>query len=209
MSILFLDLETSGLPQQEITPDGRKRFYSYKKLDKYDTSRIVQFSFIRYKRDGTMVSMNDYIIKPNDFIISPESIDIHHITQEKALKEGVDISEAMDMFEQEFDKSKVMVMHNVWFDKTVLLSEAYRNERFGLVNKMFNHRYYDTMRETKGLCKLPSNYYNGYKLPKLIELHDHLFPTERLNPNILHNSLNDVKVTAKCFFMLKKMKFIK
>ena len=208
MSILFIDVETSGLPQQETKPDGRRRFYSYKQLDKYDTSRIVQFSFLRYKKNGTMISMNDYIIKPDDFIISQKSIDIHHITQEKALREGIELSKVMDIFEEELDKSKVLVMHNVWFDKTVLLSEAYRMQRFGLINKMFNHRYYDTMRETKGLCKLPSQYYDGYKLPKLIELHDHLF-TERFNPNIMHNSLNDVKITAKCFFKLLKIGFMK
>ena len=209
MSILFLDLETSGLPQQEILENGRKRFYSYKQTDKFDSSRIVQFSFLRYKKNGSMISMNDHIIKPHDFIISPESIAIHHITQEKALEEGKELSEVIDIFEKELDKSKILVMHNVWFDKTILLSEAHRMGRFELIGKMFDRRYYCTMRETKSLCKLPSQYYNGYKLPKLSELHNHLFKNDPINPNILHNALNDVKITAKCFFMLKKLKFLK
>lgn len=204
MSLLFVDLETGGLPIQ----DSYHKYYSYKKLEKYDSSRIVQFSFIRYKRDESMISINDHIIKPLDFIISQESIDIHHIDQDKALKEGEDLSEIMDIFEEELDKSKVMVMHNVKFDRNVLLSEAYRMGRFGLVDKIYNHKHYCTMRTTKDLCKLPSLYYDGYKLPTLTELHNHLF-TERLNPNIMHNSLNDVKITAKCFFRLLKKGLIK
>lgn len=209
MTILFLDLETTGLPQQYTLENGGKRFYPYTQIDKFDTSRIVQFSFLRYRKNGSMRSMNDHIISPQGFIISPESIVIHHITPEIAFEKGKYLSEVMDIFEEELDKSKVLVMHNVWFDKTILLSEAYRMGRHGLIDKMFNKQYYCTMRETKSLCKLPSQYYNGYKNPKLSELHNHLFKNDPINPKILHNSLNDVKVTAKCFFRLLKMGFMK
>ena len=200
MSILFLDLETSGLPQQK---EGRY-YYSYKNIEKYDTARIVQFSFIRYTKSGRMLSMNDHIIRPADFLISPESTAIHHITQDQALKEGEELSDVMDIFEDELDKSKMLVMHNVQFDKTILLSEAHRMGRSELINKMYNTEYYCTMRKTKDLCKLPSQYYDGHKLPKLSELHNHLFKNDPINPAILHNALNDVKVTAKCFFKLMK-----
>ena len=90
MSILFVDVETSGLPQQEIKQDGRKLFYPYQQTDKFDSSRILQFSFIRYNQNGSMLSMHDHLIKPVDFVISQESIDIHHITPEIALEKGID-----------------------------------------------------------------------------------------------------------------------
>lgn len=202
MSILFIDLECSGLPEQEIKPNGRKFFYPYQQIDKFDSSRILQFSFINYTPSGQVLSIHNHFIKPTDFIISQESINIHHITPEIALKKGIDLSDVLNEFEEQLDKSKLIVMHNVWFDRTILLSEAYRLNKLSLVNKIYKKPYFCTMRETKNFCKLPSQYYDGYKNPKLIELHQKLFKNEVINPNILHNALNDVKITAKCFFKL-------
>jgi hypothetical protein len=51
------------------------------------------------------------------------------------------------------------------------------------------------MKTTTDMCQLPGKY--GYKYPKLGELYYHLFrkkPSEKL-----HNALEDVKVTKKCF----------
>lgn len=204
---LFIDLETTGLPQQRIE-NKRKLFYPYKRIEKYDSSRIVQFSFLLYDNDGKMLSMHDHIIKPNGFVVPPESTKFHHITNEQAINEGIELCNVFDEFENILDKSELMIMHNVWFDKSVLLSEAYRMGRNDLVNKIWTIDNFCTMRRTKSICKLPSQYYDGYKNPKLSELHDFLF-REKVNPAILHNSLNDAKITAKCFFKLLKKGLIR
>jgi DNA polymerase III epsilon subunit-like protein len=206
--ITFLDFETNGLPKMNEKSDGRKVFHDFKRLDIYNNSRIVQFSYVVYHLDGRLESENDFIIKPTDFYVTPESTEIHHITHERALKEGEDINNVLMDFESIMNQTNLLVMHNAWFDRTILLSEAYRAKKHNLVKKIFDTRYLCTMRTTKNYCKLPSQYYNGYKNPKLSELHYKLFQ-EQINPTYLHNSLFDAKVTAKCFFKLLKNKIIK
>lgn len=201
--ILFIDIETTGLPEQELKSDGRKHYYPFNNYHKYDNSRIVQFSFLLYEKNGTMLEQHDYIIKPNNFIIPAESTKIHHITQEYALDNGIDINEAMNIFEEILEKTKLIVMHNTWFDKTIILSEASRLQNQNVIDKMLNTNYFCTMRDTKNILKIPSQYYNGYKNPKLTELHNFLFQ-KTIDPKYLHNSLNDAKITAKCFFKLLK-----
>ena len=59
-----------------------------------------------------------------------------------------------------------------------------------------------TMKLAKDLCQIKaiSKLGNEYlKFPKLIELHEKLF-TEK--PKNLHNSLNDIMVTLRCFCKL-------
>ena len=205
--ILFVDIETTGLPEKE-KKNGREYYFPFNDHQKYDNSRIVQFSFLLYDVNGTMLSMNDYIIKPTTFTIPIESSNIHHITQQKAINDGSELSEVMNIFDDLLDKTKLIVMHNVWFDKNIILSEASRLQHREVINKMLHKDYFCTMRQTKHITKIPSQYYNGYKNPKLSELHNFLF-TEQVNPVYLHNSLNDAKIAAKCFFKMLKSGLIK
>ena len=59
------------------------------------------------------------------------------------------------------------------------------------------------MKLAKDLCQIKaiSKFGNEYnKFPKLIELHEKLFANE--TPKNLHNSLNDIMVTLRCFCQL-------
>lgn len=208
--IIFLDFETTGLIPMDEQPDGRKFFPNYRRLDAYNNARAVQLAFCIYHNDGRLVSLHNHIIKPNDFAIPSESTAIHKITHMDAMNSGKDINIVLDNFEYFLDKSSLIVGHNINFDRNILLSEAYRHKKYKLIDKIFNTKYFCTMKG-KGIKKyvgLPSQYYNGYKNPKLIELHNKLF-MDRIPADKWHNALTDAKITAKCFFALKKLKIIK
>ena len=49
-------------------------------------------------------------------------------------------------------------------------------------------------------CKLSNKNGFGYKMPKLVELHNHLFGK---TPSNLHDSLTDCYVCLKCFIKMK------
>lgn len=208
--IIFLDFETTGLIPQLTKNDGRKVFYPYYELEKYNESRAVQFSFVIYHNDGRLDSLHDYIIKPNGFIIPQESTNIHHISHNDAIENGVDINEALNVFENYLDNCRYLVMHNAWFDRNILLSEIYRLNNQSLLNKVKNIDYFCTMRGNgiKDYCGIRSQYYNGYKNPTLGELHYKLF-NEKVNTKYMHNALTDAKITAKCFFALLKKGIIR
>ena len=60
------------------------------------------------------------------------------------------------------------------------------------------------MKESTTFCCIPlknSNSYNRLKQPKLIELYQKLFNGEI--PEGLHNSMNDVSATLRCFMKLR------
>jgi len=58
------------------------------------------------------------------------------------------------------------------------------------------------MLKTTSLCKLPNKYGNGYKWPKLSELHNFLFNEDFADA---HDALGDIRATIKCFFELKRL----
>ena len=206
--ILFLDIETTGLPKMDKSY-GTQRFYHHSKLKIYDKARMVQFSFITFHKNGDKNQEYDFIIKPNGFTIPQESTNIHNISHDLALKNGLDISTVLDTFETVLDNTQAIVMHNAWFDRTILMSEVYRLGRMDLVDKIYNKRYYCTMRYPgiKDFVGIPSQYYKGFKNPQLSELHYKLF-NKSINIQYQHNSLYDVKITAKCFFELVKRRMI-
>ena len=112
----------------------------------------------------------------------------------EAAKRGVPIKQALDEFIEQIELCSAMIAHNLDFDYPVLGAEMIRAGVFA-ANKP---RKICTMKTTTYLCKLPG--YRGYKWPKLEELHHHLFGT---GFDGAHDALNDVRATARCFFMIK------
>lgn len=219
--ITFLDLETSGLPIKVKRNNGHLGMPKYSDLSKFNNARIVQVGYLSYQpfKNGEkekcfknispiLKNEGDYIIKPDNFIISPESTVIHKISHNKAMNEGVDIRDVLIELEHIIDNTYLLVMHNSWFDRTILLSEAYRYNNKVLVNKLFETKSYCTMRGegVKEICGIKSKYHDGYKLPKLSELYQHLYG-KTIPKSYQHNAINDARITAKCFFKLAKSGF--
>jgi DNA polymerase III epsilon subunit-like protein len=90
MQYIAFDFETSGLPEGRrnvvITRDNLKNF---------DTCRAVSLSAARFSQRGRLIDTFDAIILPTDFTISQESINVHGITNEKALQEGRPFTEVV------------------------------------------------------------------------------------------------------------------
>lgn len=215
MKIVVYDTETNGLPEPGATP-----------AEYYKWPRIVQLSFLVYERPNDYVLpfatlrptyIADYVIKPVGFVISEEVSRIHGITHAYALEHGVDLAIALSDLLTQIADADVIVAHNAAFDKNVVHSEMYRARAF--VDK--SRRIWDckptvrefcTMISTVGLCRCefprqdikPYPFDNRTKWPRLEELFRKLFPFETI-PSGFHNSLIDIKITAKCFFGLLDM----
>lgn len=138
----------------------------------------------------------DLIIKPVGFEIPKEASDIHGIPHEKALKEGIDLEEALNMFGEDAGMCEFLVAHNMAYDKNIIGAELIRNKKdYGISKK----QCICTMESTTDFCKIPNQY--GYKWPKLEELHRILFGYDFANA---HNALIDIRVTANCFWELRR-----
>lgn len=123
---LIIDTETTGLPPYCKVQNSRKIASPIKYLKHWDDCRIVEFAWILYDDFGMCLKKENYIIKPNNYIIPNESSNIHGITQDIAIKEGIEMEFALSMFASDLVEANYLVAHNMDFDYNVLLAEWLR-----------------------------------------------------------------------------------
>ncbi len=184
--LLFFDTETTGLPKDYKAPSS----------DTDNWPRLVQLSWILTTEVGEEVGKGDYIVKPSGFIIPDISSSIHGISTEKAMSEGKPLEDVLNAFMKDFNKSTIIVGHNIDFDKKIVGCELIRTGKKDLIA---DKPSICTMKSTVEFCKIPGKI--DYKYPKLQELHFKLFNNYFEDA---HNSACDISATKKCYFELKK-----
>ena len=206
MRVLIFDTETTGLPKsRSINPDSLHLW-----------PHIVQFSYIIYDiSDNEICVIEDNIIRVADDVdISQESSAIHGITNEISKSGGVDLNQVLSGFFGALKNVDILVGHNISFDINVIVVELLR-----IIYNQSNRVPADDLLSYKTYLHMLNNYQNVYctmqnsidmcaikvigktgreynKFPKLSELHQKLFGSV---PNNLHNSLNDILVTLRCY----------
>jgi len=210
--IVFLDLETSGLPS---TPSFGK-YYPYTISSAYSNSRVIQICLIQYTLNNNkwvLTQKINYIIIPEGFII--ENDNIHGISQMKALNDGINIINKLNEIISIFDKSELIIGHNIDFDVNILCAELYllkdKQIDINFIKNIYEKPRFCTMKSTIDIVKINNPYYKPYyktkyKLPKLCELYKFVFNKEMDNA---HDAYYDTVNCAECFFKLLDDKLIK
>lgn len=187
---LFFDTETTGVPRNYNAPSS----------DIQNWPRLVQLAWILTDEKSNIVNTNNLIIRPNGYTIPTDAAKVHGITTEVAMREGIPLGEAIDLFMEDLNTARYIVGHNVDFDKKIVGAEMIR---LGMKDIMDSKKSYCTMLSSIDFCKIPGKY--GYKYPKLQELYKKLFGSEFDNA---HDTLSDIEATEKCFWELKKRELI-
>ena len=209
MRVLIFDTETTGLPKsRSINPDSLHLW-----------PHIVQFSYIIYDvTDNDICVIEDNIIRVADDVeISQESAAIHGITNEISKSGGVDLNQVLSGFFGALKNVDMLVGHNISFDINVVVVELlriiYNQSNTVPVDELLSYKTYlhmlnnyqnihCTMQNSIDMYAIKVMGKNGReynKFPKLSELHQKLFGSV---PDNLHNSLNDILVTLRCYIMI-------
>lgn len=208
MKVMVLDTESTGLIDKNVP-------LVYANLHKFPY--IVQLSYIIIDTDAYNLDViYDEILKmPDGVVVSDISAQIHGITNHMSQTLGTNITTVMCDLLTNSDQVDLVVCHNIEFDLTLLKVEVMRaiiNDGTSEVARDLYKKALDylltmkntfcTMKESIELCNIERTNSRGkyLKYPTLAELHNKLFDRE---PKNLHNSLNDVCITARCFFKLK------
>jgi DNA polymerase III epsilon subunit-like protein len=214
MKIIVFDTETTGLPKSKIINELSLSLWPY----------IVQFSYVIYDTElKKIIKTVDLIIRiPENINISDEVSDIHGITNFISQTSQYKIEDALTHFSRDYINYNIdlIVGHNLSFDINMLKVELMReiiNNQNNLIDKRLflqllenlddikpeSSELYCTMQKSVELCNLKAKTKYGkeyVKFPKLNELHMKLFNS---SPKNLHNSLNDVLICLRCYYMLE------
>jgi len=184
---LFFDTETTGLPRNWKAPVS----------DVNNWPRLVQLAWLQYDKEGNKIGGTDFIIKPEGFTIPADASRIHGISNDRAMREGLELQRILNEFQSLVAQATYLVAHNMSFDEKIVGAELLRKK---MPNSIATKNRICTMEKSTNYCKLNGPY--GYKWPKLSELHYKLFGT---GFEEAHNAAVDINATAKCFWQLKKL----
>jgi DNA polymerase III epsilon subunit-like protein len=213
MKVLVFDTETSGLPKAKAISENTLNLWPH----------ILQFSYVIYDTVlNDIIEINDNIVKVSeDVFIAEDSIKVHGITNEYSDENGIPIDDIFNDFFYHLLNVDLLVGHNVSFDINMVRVELCRMIYQNMAKKdsksenILNLCKYNlnllvnskniccTLQDSIELCKIEAIDKYGrpyFKYPKLAELHQKLFETV---PNNLHNSLNDILVTLRCYVKMK------
>ena len=191
---LIFDTETTGIPHNKTAP--------ITDLDNWP--RLVQLAWQLHDAKGKLLSIQNFIIKPDGFDIPFKAEQIHGISTARATREGVEIDKVLTAFQKDLQKAKQLVGHNIEFDINIIGAELIRKSNSPDI--LLKTDKIDTGIVSTEYCQLTGGVGGRLKMPRLIELHEKLFGKDFGDA---HDASYDVAATARCFFGLIKVKVVK
>jgi len=182
--VLFFDTETTGIPERSWKWD----------VDFENYPHVVQMAWIR----GCKVE--NHIIRPDGWEIPDDTVAVHGITTEYALKHGEPFAAVVDMFIQDCHDAGLICGHNIHFDTGIVKANILRElgreyyDANDVETALYKGKRIDTMRPT--MKWVDARRADGrLKFPNLSELYSRCFPGESFQA---HDALEDTKAVARC-----------
>lgn len=197
--VLFFDTETTGVPAKELDWDKDCGKFPY----------IVQLAWMK---DNVLKC---HVIKPiapngKSYEIPQEASEVHGITTERAIAEGVNFEDVIVEFIQDCTTAPLICAHNIYFDTSMLKANImrYMGREFyesKVETALFKGKRIDTMMKT--IKFVGARFADGRpnKFPTLEELHARCFPDKSYPA---HDAGEDVKALAACLPMLVELGFV-
>ena len=197
--VCFFDTETTGVPAKGL--DWEK-----------DCDQFPYVAQLAWLKDGVLKS---YIIKPigadgKPYEIPEATTEIHGISTERAMKEGVPFETVVQEFIKDCTLSPLICAHNIYFDTSILkanimryLGREYYDSKAD--QALFKGKRIDTMMKTikfVGACFADGR---AGKFPTLEELYAKCFEGKAFPA---HDAGEDVKALAACLPVLVELGFI-
>lgn len=191
---LVFDTETTGLPHNKTAPI----------TDLNNWPRIVQIAWQLHDARGKLLSQQSLIVKPIGFDIPFKAEQVHGISTKRALEEGHDLSNVLDLLITDLSRTSLVIGHNIEFDISILGAELIRQQRDPEV--LLKLAKIDTGITATEFCQLQGGLGGKLKMPTLLELHKKLFNKDFGDA---HDASYDVAATARCYFGLLRQNVCK
>lgn len=186
---IVLDTETNGLPYSF---DER-----YTEIDNWPN--IIQLAYYLCDKYGNIKAQKQFYISPENYDIDKKTLKLLNLDYSTLKDYSIPVELVLRQFEQDISNVKFIVGHNIQYDINVLKAEFLRSYDREL--NLDTKKTFCTMMSSVNI-PLVNNKLNG-KYPKLKELYEILLKKEPLG---LHNAMNDVEYTYKCFLQILQLK---
>lgn len=157
---IALDIETHALVEQPKVAapsfkkhrgDGELRVFDPLSVGNASELRCVQVSVARGRISDEAPVVKEWLVRPAGFEIEASAIEVHRITHERALSEGLPLQrvlkEAFQLVKKAFDAGACVTAYNLRFDAAVLRAEF---QREGFIKESVD---WDTMTQA-GVCTM-------------------------------------------------------
>jgi len=191
---LIFDTETTGLPHNKTAPI----------TDLENWPRLVQIAWQLHNEKGNLLSQQNYLVKPEGFDIPFKAEQVHGISTKRALEEGQDLNQVLELLLKDLSRTSLVVGHNIEFDINIIGAEFIRR-KFD-PDLLLKLSKLDTGLSSTDFCQLSGGLGGKLKMPTLLELHKKLFNKDFGDA---HDASYDVAATARCFFGLLKQNVAK
>lgn len=187
---LVIDTETTGLTRLSFA----------NRLNYKQWPRLVQIAWI-LGDDGVILEKGVSLVRPDGYEIPAKAIQIHGISQKKALKEGVAVGSVLSLVGTVLQRADSIIAHNLNFDLGVVESEAMRLS-FGLNIPL--KRLCTVQLGTKYLRKEKGLKRGSY--PKLGNLYETIFGFPF---GSAHDALSDAQACYQIFIKLRRLGYVR
>lgn len=193
MSILFLDLETSGLIKKGLP------------LDSPEQPWCVSLAAELSDSEGNPLALLSTGIRANGRKIADDARKVHGISSAISGRTGVSELAALGVLcgrESLASQALYAVGHGISFDRDVVISLLARHGRDATSWTRPGLQFVDTMTAAAPFCRLPSDHESGgFKWPTLDECCAILLGEPERTGH--HNALDDLQRTKRVFFWLR------
>ena len=182
---MAIDTECSSLPKNWKASYAQSENWPF----------LVQISWLIYRWDGTLVKQENHYISDPDFNTSPESLAIHHISDDMRKEKGTSTKSVLSLLSADLKSYQPIILgHFVELDFHLINAAYYR---IGLQDNPLMHLpFFCTMQASAQLPQMSNN-----RQLRLTDLFRFLFSEEQPFP---HNAYYDALAAAKCFFRIKE-----
>lgn len=188
MIVMPFDTETTGIPDWKIPSD-----------DPSQPHMAAVAAMLVDHETGEELDRMDVIVRPDDWEIAPETIEIHGITMERAMDEGIPESEAVERLLALYSRAARRTAFNTTFDNRILRIAMKRH----LDDSPEAQELMRSWKEDKELyycCMINARKIMGGKQPTLAEAYT-FFTGRELEG--AHSAMNDTLALRDIYVALK------
>jgi DNA polymerase-3 subunit epsilon len=193
MRVISFDTETTAIPDWKNPSDGP------------DQPHLMSVAAILFDDEThDVLDTLDVLVRPDGWVCTQEAFEVHGITHERALAEGIPEPEALERFHQLELRAAVRTAFNTTFDNRMIRiaqkrywpQDEHHAERMRIW-KEEKSLYFCTMINTKKHLLLPKN-------PTLEAAHQLLFNKPLREPGQPHTAMQDARAAMEIFLELRR-----